>query len=70
MTLYCYIIYIKREKEIIMEHHKITSKSDIITLQEIYEDDAIFEVLDTGEEVTLPELLFGYDYQEITIQHI
>ena len=53
-----------------MEHHKITSKSDIITLQEIYEDDAIFEVLDTGEEVTLPELLFGYDYQEITIQHI
>ena len=53
-----------------MEHHKIKSLEDIKSLQEVYEDDAIFEVLETGEEIDLVNLLFFYDGQEITIQHI
>ena len=43
---------------------------DIKKLMSIYEDDAVFEILETHEEITLPDLLFYYDNQEITIQHI
>lgn len=53
-----------------MPHYKITCKQDIIDLQEKYEDNAIFENIETGEEFCLADLLFLYDNQEITIQHI
>lgn len=53
-----------------MPHHKITCKNDIERLQDRYEDDAIFEILETHEEITLPDLLMVYDGQGITIQHI
>jgi hypothetical protein len=53
-----------------MKHHKIKSIDDIKKLQAIYEDGAIFEILETGEEMELTNLLFFYDGQEITIQHI
>lgn len=54
-----------------MEYHKITCIDDIIKLQDRYGDDSIFENLDNaGEEFTLPDLLFNYNGQQITIQHI
>ena len=53
-----------------MPHHKIKSIECIKKLQDKYFDDKIFEILETGEEMTLPDLLFAYDGQEITIQHI
>ena len=56
-----------------MQHHKITCEKDLIKLQEIYEDDSIFEVLESKEELTLPDLRFFGDwenYTPITIQHI
>ena len=53
-----------------MQHHTIKSIEDIKKLQEFYEDDAIFEILETGEEITLSDLAYVYDDQEITIQHI
>ena len=39
-----------------MPHHKINSIEDIKKLIGIYEDGAIFEVLETGEELTLDDL--------------
>jgi len=53
-----------------MEHHKITCRKDIEELQKVYENDSHFEVLETGEEITLPDFLYLYDNQQITIQHI
>ena len=56
-----------------MNHHKITSEKDVIELQKYYEDDAIFELFSTGEEVTLSELRYNADWevwQPDTIQHI
>jgi len=53
-----------------MPHHTIKSEQDIKDLMEKYEDDAIFENLETGEEFCLCDLLYLYDGQELTIQHI
>lgn len=53
-----------------MKHHKIKSIEDITELQKYYENDAIFEVIETHEEINLIDLAFCYDGQEITIQHI
>ena len=53
-----------------MPIHKIKSTDDIRKLQAIYEDDAIFEILETHEEMELTTILHFYDGQEITIQHI
>jgi len=53
-----------------MPHHKIRSEQNIKNLIDRYEVDAIFEILETGEEMTLPDMLHLYDGQEITIQHI
>ena len=53
-----------------MKHHIIKCGQDITDLMEVYEDDAIFENLETKEEFTLSDLLYLYDDQEITIQHI
>ena len=48
-----------------MPFHKITSKNDLKELLEIYEDDAIFEILETKEEITLSNLLINYNNQKI-----
>lgn len=53
-----------------MPHHKITCTDDIRKLQAIYEDGAIFEILETHEEMELTTLLHFYNGQVITIQHI
>lgn len=56
-----------------MKLNKITSIDDLRALQEIYEDDAIFEVLETGEQMTLPDMIFYFDPGQpecVTIQHI
>jgi hypothetical protein len=57
-----------------MSHHKITCEDDIRKLQAIYEDGAIFEILETHEEMELTTLLHFYNERfkgrEITIQHI
>ena len=53
-----------------MPHHKITCTEDIRKLQVIYEDGAMFEILETHEEMELTTLLHFYDGQTITIQHI
>lgn len=57
-----------------MPHHKITCKQDLIDLQEWpYEDGAIFEILETCEEVTIPDFLYNADWNNfdpVTIQHI
>lgn len=56
-----------------MEHHKITCEQDLIELQEIYEDDSIFEILETSEETTLPDFrytVYWNDFEPVTIQHI
>ena len=55
-----------------MPHHKIKSEQDIRDLIERYDDasEGIFEILETGEEMSLADLLYLYDGQQITIQHI
>ena len=56
-----------------MEHHKITNENDLIKLQESYETDAIFEILETGEEITLSDFRYNADwndFEQVTIQHI
>lgn len=56
-----------------MQHHKIANENDIIKLQKIYEDDSIFEILETGEEITLPNFRHSADWNDfepVTIQHI
>ena len=53
-----------------MEWYTIKSEADIVHLMKIYEDGAIFEILETKEEISLPDLLHLYDGQVITIQHI
>ena len=59
-----------------MKHHKITNKNDIIKLKEFYEDDSIFEVLETGLDGTLDDLLEIINFEDwiggtfVTIQHI
>ena len=44
-----------------------------IKLQESYETDAIFEILETGEEITLSDFRYNADwndFEQVTIQHI
>jgi hypothetical protein len=55
-----------------MPIHKIECLRDLKKLlnEAPYEDDAVFEVLETGEKVTLPDLIYLYDGQKISIQHI
>jgi len=56
-----------------MEHHKITKEQDLIDLQEFYEDDDIFEILETKEEITIPDFRYNADwnnFEPVTIQHI
>ena len=56
-----------------MKHHKIKTEKDVIELQKWYEQDAIFECLETHEEFTLEDLRYNADwndFEEITIQHI
>lgn len=56
-----------------MQHHKITCEQDLIDLQKIYTNDDIFEILETGEEITLPDFRYNADwnyFEPVTIQHI
>ena len=60
-------------RRIKMEHHKITKEQDLIDLQEFYEDDDIFEILETKEEITIPDFRYNADwnnFEPVTIQHI
>ena len=56
-----------------MNWHIIQNEKDVVELQKIYEDDSIFEILETGEEITLPNLRYNADwndFEKITIQHL
>lgn len=55
-----------------MPIHKIECLRDLKKLlnEAPYEDNAVFEVLETGEKLTLPDLIYLYDGQKISIQHI
>jgi hypothetical protein len=47
---------------------KITTIFDIMKIQYNYSDDDIFIVIETGEEITITDLLYGYDGQSINIK--
>ena len=48
---------------------KIKNETELRNLLEEYGDQELFEVLETGEELTIPDILFGYDNQELTLKH-
>jgi len=53
-----------------MKQHKITCIQDVRDLQKTFDNDDSFKVIETGETITLSELLFGYDRQQITLEYI
>lgn len=51
-----------------MTLHKINCMNDVRNLHKIFDNDAEFRVIETGETITMSELLFGYDNQIITLE--
>ena len=48
-------------------YHKIKSIADIKKLRKYYDDDDQLTVKHNGEKVTIVDLLFFYDGQELTV---
>ena len=48
--------------------YRIKSIKDVIKLQKKYDDNVVFEVIETGEEFTLPDLHYFYDGQDFDIR--
>lgn len=49
------------------KYHTIKSIEDIKKLREFYDDDYQLTVKQSGEKVTIPDLLYLWDGQEITV---
>lgn len=53
-----------------IEIYYINCKKDIFDLRKKFNDDAKFFCTETRETLTIPDLLFGYDGQEITLEKV
>jgi len=59
-------------KRRITMQHRITNQYDVRKLQKYYDCDVIFEVIETGEETTLADLLYHADWNDfeaVTIKY-
>ncbi len=56
-----------------MQQHKITCRQDLADLHDsLYDEEEIFEILETGEMVTIGDFLYFVDWSDFetaTIQH-
>lgn len=48
--------------------YKISCEEDIKKIMKNEDDSIFFKVIETGEEITLSDLLYLYDGQQITIE--
>ena len=49
------------------KYHKIRNRKDILKLRKYYDDDDQLTIKHNGEKVTIIDLLFFYDGQELTV---
>lgn len=60
--------YLKKVYNESEEMYLIKNEKDLRNIQNKYGDDIHFEIVETGEILTLPDIIYNYDNQIISIR--